>query len=300
MNIQLSASVSQALANGDPVVALESTIISHGFPRPRNLEVGKLLEATVRQHGAVPATIAVLDGVAHVGLEPDQLERLALEDGIEKCSARDLPLVSAAGGSGATTVAATCHLAAMAGVKVFATGGIGGVHRHAERTMDVSADLRQLATSPVVVISAGAKSILDLGLTLEVLETYGVPVVGLGCDEMPAFYTRTSGHFLTQRVDDIETLAKAVIAQQSLGLTGGMLVCNPIPQEAALDADEVEGWIQAALAKAEAQGIAGKALTPFLLGELVERSGGQTLGANIALAKNNAQVGARLAVELCK
>ncbi len=294
----LSEEVLDTQESGGPLVALESTIISHGFPWPDNLDLALALEAAVRAHGATPATIAVIDGVPRVGLGRDDLERLARADRVEKCSARDLPFVCATGRTGATTVAATCLLADRAGIPVFATGGIGGVHRGATLTMDVSADLAEIARARVAVVSAGAKSILDLALTLEALETLGGPIVGFGCDELPAFYTPHSGLPIPHRVDDLDTLARIVAAHRSLGLHGGLLIFNPIPPAHALPADRVDAWIAQALEAAQARQIEGKALTPFLLAELARLSNGATLPANRALALHNADLAARLALRI--
>jgi pseudouridine-5'-phosphate glycosidase len=298
MTLSVSPEVADALARRAPVIALESTILSHGFPWPDNLALGRALEDTARAHGATPATIAVLDGVPRVGLDDAGLERLALGVGITKASSRELPWLCATRGSGATTVAGTAFLAARAGIRVFATGGIGGVHRGAQHTWDVSADLQELARSPVAVVSAGAKSILDLPLTLEALETLGVPVFGLNTDDFPAFYTRRSGLRVPLRVDGIEALAAALQAQAALGYPGGALICNPIPEDAALDPQDVEAWITQALALAARQDITGKALTPFLLSSLLTLSQGRTLAANRALVLHNAAVAAQLAVAL--
>ena len=261
-SLTFSPEVADALADARPVVALESTIIAHGLPRPDNLAVGRALEAVVREHGAVPATIAVLDGVLHVGLDDAGLARVADED-MPKLSRRDLGLALARGGSGATTVAATMIAAHLAGIRIFATGGIGGVHRGAELSFDVSADLAELARTPVAVVCAGAKAILDLPRTLEILETLGVPVIGYGTDELPAFYTRASGLALTQRADSPDEVAATLAMQARLGLGGGAVIAVPIPAADALDADEVAGWIDAALAEAKARRVTGKAITPL-------------------------------------
>ena len=298
MKFRFSAAVAEAAVSGEPIVALESTIVSHGFPRPTNLEVGLAIEAAVVRAGAVPATIAVVDGEVHIGLGPDEMERVALDEDFTKASVRDLGLVVGGGLSAATTVAATAHLAHAAGIRVFATGGIGGVHRDAEVTLDVSADLRALGRTPVAVVSAGAKAILDLGRTLEVLETEGVPVIGFGCDAFPAFYSRESPHALAARVDDLEGLARACAAHWSMGLGQAVLVCNPVPVEAALSGAEVEGWVRAALVEAALAHVRGKALTPFLLEQLYQLSNGRTLVANRALAENNATLAAGLACAL--
>jgi pseudouridylate synthase len=288
-----------ALEKGLPVVALESTIVAHGFPRPYNLEVGRALEETVIREGATPATIAIVDGEVHVGLGPDEMERLALDEDFTKASVRDLAVAVGMRQSAATTVAATAHLAHAAGVRVFATGGIGGVHRDGESSLDVSADLRALGRTPIAVVSAGAKAILDLGRTLEVLETQGVPVIGFACDTFPAFYTRGSDHRLTTRIDDIESLARICSTHWDLGLSQAVLVCNPVPASHAMNPGEVEGWIRTALAEAAVERISGKALTPFLLHQLYQLSEGRTLVTNRALAEHNAALGARLARALC-
>jgi pseudouridine-5'-phosphate glycosidase len=293
----VSPEVQDALEGGRAVVALESTILAHGFPKTESLQLGQRLEQIVRAEGAVPATIAILDGQIKVGLDEDELARVALEDNFEKCSSRDLGLVVARGGCGATTVAATTLLAELAAIDVFATGGVGGVHRGAHLNFDVSADLDQMARSQVAVVSAGAKAILDLGLTLEVLETLGVPVIGYQTSDFPAFYCRESGHKLPQRADDVPTLAQAIHIHWSLQGCG-VLVCNPIPHSAALDRAQVEGWISAALEEAARQGVNGKAVTPFLLAALRDLSADQSLAANAALVENNARLAAKLAVAL--
>ena len=281
--------VQAALAAGAPVVALESTLIAHGMPWPHNLETGRRLEAEVRRHGAVPATIAVLGGRLKVGLSAAELEGLARGGArVAKASRRDLALLVATGADGATTVAATMIVAALAGIKVFATGGIGGVHRGAERSFDISADLLELAQTPVAVVCAGAKSILDLGLTLEVLETHGVPVIGYRCSSLPAFYVRDSGHALAQPLDQPEALALAMHAHWQLGLKGGLVIANPIPAQHEMPRERIDAAIDQALAEAAAQGIQGKASTPFLLARVADLTGGDSLAANIALVLNNA------------
>lgn len=294
----VQSEVAEALAAGRPVVALESTIITHGMPYPANVETALAVEAIIREAGAVPATIAILNGRLTVGLDRDQLEALAQTPDVVKCSRRDLPVVVARGLNGATTVAGTMIVAALAGIRVFVTGGIGGVHRGAEISMDVSADLSELAQTDVTVVCAGAKAILDLGLTLEYLETHGVPVLGYRTDRFPAFYVRDGGFPVDTRVDSVEELAAIVAAKRTLGLKGGVVVANPIPPEHALPTDEIESAIQTALADAAAKGITGKATTPFLLARLGEVTGGRSLTANIALVKHNAQVGAALAVAI--
>ena len=289
--------VQAALAAGAPVVALESTLIAHGMPWPHNLETGRRLEAEVRRHGAVPATIAVLGGRLKVGLSAAELEGLARGGArVAKVSRRDLALLVATGADGATTVAATMIVAALAGIKVFATGGIGGVHRGAERSFDISADLLELAQTPVAVVCAGAKSILDLGLTLEVLETHGVPVIGYRCSSLPAFYVRDSGHALAQRLDQPEALALAMHAHWQLGLKGGLVIANPIPAQHEMPRERIDAAIDRALAEAAAQGIQGKASTPFLLARVADLTGGDSLAANIALVLNNAGLAAQVAL----
>lgn len=294
----IAPEVREALDTGRPVVALESTVISHGLPRPRNLEVAHRVEETVREEGVVPATIGVVQGRVTVGLSAGDLERLARGEGVRKVSLRDLPLVTALELDGATTVAATAWAAHRAGIGVFATGGIGGVHRG--QPFDVSADLPVLAQTPVAVVSAGAKSLLDLPLTLEWLETHGVPVLGYGTDQFPAFYSRQSGLSVDCRVDSPEEVARIIAMKRELGLTGGVLVAVPIPEDAELPADEMETFIEEALAVAEEQGIAGKRITPFVLARLHERTRGRTLDANVALLHNNAAIAARIAVALTK
>lgn len=288
--------VRAALAAGHAVVALESTIVTHGMPYPANLETARKAEAEVRSTGAIPATIAVLDGRVHVGLAEPAMERLARADhGVTKCSLRDLAQVVAHGGSGGTTVAATLHIAARAGIDVFATGGIGGVHRGAGESMDVSADLPALAASPLVVVCAGPKSILDLGLTLEVLETLGVPVLGYGTDTLPAFWSRESDHAVDARVDSPQEVAAVLKAQRTLGLTQGVLVCNPIDAQRALPAEQVEAAVADALAEARQAGISGKALTPYLLSRVVDATGGESLASNQALMAANAGLAGEIA-----
>jgi pseudouridine-5'-phosphate glycosidase len=299
MKLAYGSGIKEAIDARRGVVALESTVIAHGLPRPRNLETARLLEKDVRDCGAVAATVCLADGVAVVGAGDALLARLANEDGVEKISTRDLaPFLgrTPSNGLGATTVATTAEIAARAGIQVFATGGIGGVHRGAERTMDVSADLLALARHPVVVICAGAKLVLDLAKTLEQLETLGVPVIGYGTDELPAFYARSSGLPLPHRVDD--PAAAARIAREQLDRGAGMLVCVPIPEARALPGDELEREIHDALAAADAAGVRGSAVTPFLLARLRETSSGRTLDANVALLRNNARVAAAIAIAL--
>lgn len=294
--IRTSETVATALEQGMPVVALESTVLAHGLPRPRNLEVAEGLEAVVRGHGAVAATVAVLRGIPRVGLAADEVRNLCSRDDVLKLSTRDLPLAVARAADGATTVAATMWISAQVGVKVFATGGIGGVHRGA--LPDVSADLTELGRTRQVVVCAGAKAILDLPATREALETGGVLVVGWRTGEMPAFYSRESGLQVDVRVEDEREVAGLWRAQQALGTPGALLLCVPPPPEHALPAREVEGHVAAAVATAESAGIMGKALTPHLLAELARRTEGRSLDANVALLRENAQVAARVAVAL--
>lgn len=296
--LQLSKEVEEALQQGKAVVALESTIISHGFPYPENRENALRCEEEIRKQGAVPATIGILDGIIHVGLDADQVERLSTGKNISKCSRRDLSVVCAKKADGATTVAATMYICSLVGIRVFATGGIGGVHRGAEETMDISADLREFEQSPVAVICAGAKSILDIPKTLEVLETGGVPIIGYGTDELPAFYLRSSGEKLENRVDTPEEAAKILVAQWALGMPNGVLIANPIPEEAALNPDEIQPKIEEALREAKKDGISGKASTPYLLDKLYHITEGKSVGANKALAANNSKIAAQIAVAL--
>ncbi|NDV85196.1 pseudouridine-5-phosphate glycosidase [Aurantimonas aggregata] len=294
----LSGEVAAAKEAGQPLVALESTIVTHGMPYPQNLAMARRVEAIIREEGAVPATIAVLHGRLRIGLEAAELEGLATVRDAMKLSRADLAFAVASGRTGATTVAATMIAAALAGIRVFATGGIGGVHRGAETSFDISADLEELARTPVLVVCAGAKAILDLKKTYEVLETKGVPVVCHGADELPAFWSRGSGIPAPLRLDTPEQIAAFQAARTSLGIEGGMLIANPVPEEDALPQATVDGWIGAALADAEARGIAGKAVTPFLLQRMFELSDGRSLAANIALVENNARLAARIAVAL--
>ena len=291
--LSISPQVQQALQQGQPVVALESTIISHGMPYPQNVQTAMRVEQTIRDNGAVPATIAIIGGRLKAGCTAEEIEYLGRQgQAVTKASRRDLPVLVARGLDGATTVTTTMIIAAMAGIKVFATGGIGGVHRGAETTMDISADLEELAQTPVMVICAGAKSILDLGLTLEYLETKGVPVIGYGTDELPAFYTRTSGHKVDYRIDTPEELAQAFIAKMAMGLKGGMLVTNPIPEQYSMPHDVIDRAIDQAIAEATEQGIKGKQTTPFLLARVKDLTGGDSLDANIQLVLNNARLAA--------
>ena len=295
--LDISPEVKAALDEGRPVVALESTIISHGMPYPKNVETALLVEQTIRDNGAVPATIAVIGGRLKAGLSHEEIEYLGKTGrGVAKASRRDLPALVARGADGATTVTTTMIIAHMAGINVFATGGIGGVHRGAEVTMDISADLEELAQTPVMVVCAGAKSILDLGLTLEYLETKGVPVIGYGTDELPAFYTRKSGFGVDYRVDSPEELAAMFRAQRELNYKGGMLVTNPIPEQYAMDKEVIDK----AIAEAKEQHVHGKETTPFLLARVVELTGGDSLESNIKLVLNNATVAAKTAAELAK
>ncbi len=297
MKLDILPSVRDALDQNLPVVALESTLITHGLPYPENLSTAQQLEVTVREHGATPATIAILGGRIRVGLDAAELAYLARAEGVRKVSRRDLPIVVAQGGDGATTVAATMIVARLAGIRVFATGGIGGVHRG--HPFDVSADLPELARTPVVVVCAGAKAILDLPLTLEWLETHGVPVLGYGTDTFPAFYTRSSGLPVDVRVDTPEEVATIARCKWSLGLDGGLLVTVPCPPEQAMPSAPVEAAIEQALEEAEREGVRGKAVTPYLLARVTELTGGESMAANIALLRNNAAVAAQIAAALC-
>ncbi len=298
--LELSAEVKQALQEGKPVVALESTIISHGMPYPQNVETALKVEQTIRDNGAIPATIAIIGGKLKAGCTPDEIEYLGKKgQAVIKASRRDLPVLVARKEDGATTVTTTMIIAAMAGIKVFATGGIGGVHRGAEITMDISADLEELAQTPVMVICAGAKSILDLGLTLEYLETKGVPVIGYQTEELPAFYTRHSGFKVDYRIDSPEELAMAFNAKLDLGLKGGMLVTNPIPEQYSMPKDIIDKAINKALDAMDKAGVHGKQCTPFLLAKVKELTGGDSLVANIELVLNNARLAAKTATALC-
>ena len=294
--LALAPEVAGALADGQPVVALESTIISHGMPYPRNVQTAREVEDIIRAGSAVPATIAVLHGVPRIGLNDEELDLLGSDEHVRKVSIRDLPYVIATAEHGATTVASTMRLAALAGIRVFVTGGLGGVHRGAENSMDVSADLTELSLTDVAVVSAGVKSLLDIGRTLEVLETLGVPVISVGSDEFPSFYSRSSGFRSPLRLDDPVQIAAAMRAKWELGLAGGMVIANPIPAEAEIDEAEIGALIAQAVAEAEDRGITGAAITPYLLGRIVELSGGASLEANIELVRNNARLGAQLAV----
>lgn len=299
--LDIAPEVQQALADGRPVVALESTIISHGMPYPKNVETALLVEQTLRDNGAVPATIAILGGRLKAGLSKEEITYLGKSGRkVAKVSRRDLPVICARGMDGATTVTTTMMIADMAGISVFATGGIGGVHRGAEKTMDISADLQELANTPVCVVCAGAKSILDLGLTLEYLETYGVPVLGLRTDELPAFYCRTSGYKLDYNCQDEETVAKIMKTKWDVGLKGGAVVGNPIPEQYAMDPDYMNKIIDQAVAQANAEHIHGKAITPFLLAHIKDMTGGSSFAANLELAYNNARACSKIACAYAK
>ena len=303
MNTYLSISpeVQEALKAGKPVVALESTIISHGMPYPQNVETALKVEQTIRENGAVPATIAIIGGQLKAGCTPEEIEYLGKKgQAVIKASRRDLPVLIARKADGATTVTTTMIIAAMAGIRVFATGGIGGVHRGAQQTFDISADLEELAQTPVMVVCAGAKSILDLGLTLEYLETKGVPVIGFGTEELPAFYTRHSGFKVDYRIDTPEELAAAFKAKMDCGLKGGMLVTNPIPEEFSMPKEVIDKAIDQALREMDEAGIHGKQCTPFLLAKVKDLTGGESLASNIQLVLNNARLAAKTAKALCK
>jgi pseudouridylate synthase len=295
--VKLSPAVKSAFTTGKPIVALESTIIAHGMPYPQNLEMAREVEAIVRDHGAIPATIAVIDGELRAGLSEAELEHFAKTGpSVMKVSTRDLPFVVSKKITGATTVASTMRIAAMAGIHVFATGGIGGAHRGADENFDISADLIEFSQSNVAVVTAGAKAILDLALTLEVLETHGVPVVGFGTDEFPAFYSRSSGHKVPMRCDNAQEIAAMMKAKWAMNLQGGIVVANPIPHEAEIMAVEIAPIIDKAIAEAKAQNIIGKNVTPFLLKRLAEITQGRSLAANIALVKNNTKLAAEIAL----
>ena len=292
--------VAQALTHGTPVVALESTIITHGMPYPQNVETAREVEAVVRAGGAVPATIAVMNGKLHIGLTDDQLMELAQADNVAKVSRADMPVCLAMGGYGATTVAATMIAAHLAGIRVFATGGIGGVHRGAEETFDISADLREFSATPVTVVAAGAKAILDIPKTLEVLETLGVPVITYGQDEFPAFWSRSSGLPSPLRLDCAQDIARAGQTRRDLGLPGGQLIANPIPQEAEIPREEIQPVIEDALVRSEIERVSAKEVTPFLLNAMFKATEGRSLEANIALVKNNAALAAEIATAFAK
>lgn len=295
--IDLHPEVKSALENNQPVIALESTIISHGMPYPQNIEMAKTVENIIREGGAVPATIAIMDGRIKVGLDEESLEKLGNSEGVAKVSRRDLAEVVATKRIGATTVASTMICAEMAGIKFFVTGGIGGVHRGVEETMDISADLDELGKTDVAVICAGAKSILDLDRTMEYLETKGVPVIGYQTEVLPAFFTRTSDIKLNTVTETTEEIASIIKAKHDLELEGGVVIANPIPKEDELDKDYIDGIVAAAVKEAEENGIGGKDSTPFLLGKIVEKTEGKSLDANIKLVYNNAKVGAQIAVD---
>jgi pseudouridine-5'-phosphate glycosidase len=299
--LDIKPEVKKALEEGKAVVALESTIISHGMPYPQNVKTALSVEKIVRENGAVPATIAILNGKLKVGLTEDEIEYLGKKGpAVVKTSRRDIPFIVAKKLDGATTVATTMIIASLAGIKVFGTGGIGGVHRGAQKTFDISADLQELAHTNVAVVCAGAKSILDIGLTLEYLETQGVPVVGFGTEEMPAFYTRKSGFKVDYRVDSEKELASALKSKWDLGLNGGMVIGNPIPEEFEMDYDTINEAIEKALKEADEKGIKGKEITPFLLAKVKDITGGASLDSNIHLVYNNVKVASKLAVELSK
>ncbi len=301
MNLKISQEVKDAIEAGKPVVALESTIISHGMPYPKNVETALLVEKTVRDAGAIPATIAIIKGVPTIGCSKDEIEHLGKAGlSVTKTSRRDIPMVVSLGLDGATTVASTMIFAQMAGIKIFATGGIGGVHRGAETTMDISADLEELAQTNVHVVCAGAKSILDLALTLEYLETKGVAVIGYQTDELPAFFTRESGFSVNYRMDTPLEIAKAIYAKEQMSLKGGMLITNPIPKEYSMDAKYIESVIQSAVAEANEKGVKGKNITPFLLDKIQKITGGESLESNIKLVLNNAMLASQIAIELAK
>ena len=297
--LDISTEVKEALEQGKPVVALESTIISHGMPYPQNVETAMNVEKLIRENGAVPATIAIIKGRLKAGLTAEEIDYLGRAGhAVPKASRRDLPVLVAKGSDGASTVTTTMMIAHLAGIQVFATGGIGGVHRGAETTMDISADLEELGQTPVMVVCAGAKSILDLGLTLEYLETKGVPVIGYGTSELPAFYTRKSGFGVDYELDTPEELAAAFHAERELGMKNGMLVTNPIPEKYSMDHKVIDKAIEQALAEAKAQGIHGKETTPFLLAKVKDLTGGDSLESNIQLVYNNAVLGAKTACAL--
>ena len=299
--LSISPEVQEALKAGKPVVALESTIISHGMPYPQNVETALKVEQTIRENGAVPATIAIIGGQLKAGCTPEEIEYLGKKgQAVIKASRRDLPVLIARKADGATTVTTTMIIAAMAGIRVFATGGIGGVHRGAQQTFDISADLEELAQTPVMVVCAGAKSILDLGLTLEYLETKGVPVIGFGTEELPAFYTRHSGFKVDYRIDTPEELAAAFKAKMDCGLKGGMLVTNPIPEEFSMPKEVIDKAIDQALPEMDEAGVHGKQCTPFMLAKVKDLTGGESLASNIQLVLNNARLAAKTAKALCE
>lgn len=299
--ISISDEVKMALDRNKPVVALESTIISHGMPYPKNVETALNVEKIVRENGAIPATIAIINGVPTVGISHDQIDYLGKKGlSVPKASRRDIPVLMAQKLDGATTVAATMIIAKLAGIKIFATGGIGGVHRGAEKTMDISADLEELSQTDVTVVCAGAKSILDLGLTMEYLETKGIPVIGYKTETLPAFYTRNSKYKVNFRMDNITDIAKVIMCKSDLNLSGGIIVANPIPEEFAMDEKYISENIESALKEANDRGIKGKDITPFLLDKIQKLTHGKSLEANINLVYNNVKLGAMIACELCK
>lgn len=293
--LKLTDEVAEALEKNQPIVALESTIISHGMPYPKNVETAREVEDIIRDNGAIPATIAILDGVPRIGLSDSELDLLGSADDVRKVSIRDLPYVVARKEHGATTVASTMRLAALAGVRVFVTGGLGGVHRGGQSTMDVSADLTELSLTDVAVVSAGVKSLLDIGRTLEVLETLGVPVITVGSNDFPSFFSRSSGFAAPLRMDEVNEIAQAMRAKWEMGIAGGVVVANPIPVEDEIPEAKIGALIAQAVTEAEEKGITGSDITPYLLGRIVELSDGASLEANIALVRNNAKVGANLA-----
>lgn len=299
MHIRVNEKVKKALAAGKPVVALESTIISHGMPYPRNVKTALEVERILEDEGVTPATIGIIDGVPVIGMDAEEIEEFGKREGIAKVSRRDLPIIMAEKKWGATTVATTMILAHMAGIEVFVTGGIGGVHRGAQETFDISADLQELAHTNVTVVCAGAKAILDLPLTLEYLETFGVPVLGYKTDELPAFYTRTSGLKVDYRIDSPKEAASIIKMKRAMKLDGGILITNPIPEEDSYDPKEIDKAIEEALKDVEKDGIKGKETTPYLLAKITEITGGRSLDANIKLVYNNAKVGGQIAKELC-
>ena len=299
MHIRVSEEVKKALKENRGVIALESTIISHGMPYPRNVETALNCERIIRENGCVPATIGIIDGVGVIGMSEEEIEEFGKRKGIAKVSRRDLPIVVAKKLWGATTVATTMILANMAGIELFVTGGIGGVHRGAQETFDISADLQELANTNVSVICAGAKAILDLPLTLEYLETFGVPVLGYQTEELPAFYTRTSGLKVDYRMDSAKEIAEVIKTKRELDLKGGVLITNPIPEEFAMDKEEMDKAINEALSDAEKEGIKGKDTTPYLLAKVKDLTKGESLESNIKLVYNNAKVGSLIANELC-
>ncbi len=298
--LSITPEIEEAIRNNRPVVALESTILSHGMPYPENVEFSHKVEEIVRSEGAIPATTAIIGGKLKIGLTAEELELMCKADGIGKVSRRDVSVYLSSKKTGATTVATTMLIASMAGIRIFATGGIGGVHRGAEKSFDISADLEELAGTEVAVICAGAKSILDIGLTLEYLETAGVPVIGYGTDDFPAFYARSSGYPVDYNASDAAEVAAILKTQWGLGLKSGIVVANPIPKEFELDTSDMEQAIETAVSMAEMDGITGKNLTPYLLAQLKEITSGQSFASNLELAYNNARVASRIAIEYCK